>query len=162
ISSIFQLYYSLRTTTCQLTRHFRLPLLSDKPKSPPANKRRLASMLPWFSGTFRLPAPTEPGATVSASTLWKDYQRYGSFWRRLGRIHYPLILYIVFSIGLVWWSGSGMLRPLRGTEAWDWDSWLLYGAGLSFLFLTFMTIDAACFCRWFIQCLSEAPTNYPL
>jgi len=55
-----------------------------------------------------------------------------------------------------------MLRPLRGTEAWDWDHWLLYGAGLSFLFLTFMTIDAACLCRWFIQCLSEAPTEYPL
>jgi hypothetical protein len=25
-----------------------------------------------------------------------------------------------------------------------------------------MTIDAARLCRWFIQCLSEAPTNYPL
>ena len=33
-------------------------------------------------------------------------------------------------------------------------------AVLSFLFLTFMTIDAACLCRRFIQYLSEAPTEY--
>jgi len=162
ISFMFQLYYNLRTTIFQLTRHFRLPLVSAKPKSPPANKRYPAVMLPWFSGIFGLPAPTEPGATVSAATLWEDYQRYGIFWRRLCRLLYPLILYIVFSIGLVWWSGSDMARPLRGTRAWAWDHWLPYGAGFSFLFLTFLTIDAACLCRWFIQCLSEAPTNYPL
>jgi hypothetical protein len=162
IGFIFQLYHSLQTMTYQLTRHFRLPLVSDKPKSLPAPKRGSAIMLPWFPRTFRLPAPTEPGATVSASTLWEDYQRYGIFWRRLCRLLYPLIPYIVFGIGLMLWSGIDMLRPLRGTEAWAWDPWLLYGASLSFLFLTFMTIDAACLCRWFIQCLSEVPTEYSL
>jgi hypothetical protein len=91
ISFIFQLYYSLRTTIFQLTRHFRLPLVNDKPRNPPANKRCPTIILPWFSGTFGLPAPTKRGTTASASTLWKDYQRYGIFWRRLGRLLYPLI-----------------------------------------------------------------------
>jgi len=35
-------------------------------------------------------------------------------------------------------------------------------AVFSFLFLTFMTIDAARLCRWFIQHLSAAPTQYPV
>ena len=53
-----------------------------------------------------------------------------------------------------------MVPPLRGDVVRRWDSVLLLVAVLSFLFLTFMTIDAARLCRWFIQCLSEAPTEY--
>ena len=102
ISFIVQLYHSLRTMICQLTRHFRLPLVSDTPQNPPANKRGPAIMLPWFSGTFGLPAPPNVGrrplpphcgkttnGMASCGAAWADCSTCSAFT-------------LLFSIGL--WS----------------------------------------------------------
>ena len=144
-----------------LTRRFRLPLRPAKRgRSWQRFKDQVASMWRWSCVNCREPDPPPSGATVSASELWKIYQRYDIFWRRLCRLLCPLLLYIVFGLVLMAWSQPIVFCPLRGDVIQGWDSVLLLLAVLSFLFLTFMTIDATRLCRWFIQCLSEAPTEY--
>jgi hypothetical protein len=179
ISFSFHSYYSLRTMMLQLTRRFRLPLASNAPSPAPAIeksgrapvqrvrpwqrfKHRVAILLYWWYDTCGLPAPPEPGASVHASQLWETYQRYGIFRRRLCRILCLLIPYFGCCWGIWLLSHQDMLRPLRGATAMAWDVYLTLGAPLSFLFLTFMTIDATRLCRWFIKHLTGAPTDYPL
>jgi len=182
ISLSFQSYQSLQTMVFQLTRRFRLPLVSDshvhasdsqKPKRLPAKivklwqcfkhrKHHLATIWHWLNRTCRRPAPPEPGAVVHASKLWEDYQQHSIFMSRFWRIFCLFGLYIVFCIGLILVDKSEMLRPLRGPTVMRYDSIILYLAVISFLFLTFMIIDAVRLCRWFIQHLSEVPTEYPL
>jgi hypothetical protein len=144
-----QAYQSLRTMMYELTRRFRLPLVSNP-------------HLPWSYRPGRLPASPAAGSVVQVSTLWGNYQRYDLFGRRTWRILWTLGLYMMFSIGLWWLSQPDIVRPIRGSGARLLDSIILYEAIFSFLFLTFMTIDAARLCRWFIQNVSQAPTDYPL
>jgi hypothetical protein len=179
ISFIFQSYHSLGITMFQLTRRFRLPLagypsshesFDQKSKSLRAKLVGLwqrcqhwwATMRHWFSGPCGLPAPPKPGATVSASTLWKVYQQYGIFPYRVRRILCLFLLYMVFALGIGLLNQSDIQSPLRGDAVRIWDKVLLGGALLSFFFLTFMLIDTARLCRWFIHHLSKAPTDYPL
>jgi hypothetical protein len=153
VSLSFHLYYSLRTMMFQLTRRFRLPRVSD-------------IALPWLYRPCRLPAcrlPASPatGTVVHVSKLWQAYQQYGTFGRHMCRL-WTLVLYIMFSIGLIALSHAGILNPLRGPVARPLHRIILFGASLSFLFLTFMTIDTVRLCKWFIQNLGKAPTKYPL
>jgi hypothetical protein len=149
ISLSFQAHQSLRTMMCQLTRRFRLPLVSNP-------------HLPWLCRPGRLPAPPAAGAVVQVSELWRDYQQYGTFGRRMGRIVWTLGLYMMFSEGLYLLSQPYILRPLRGSSAMLSDPIIFLGASFSLLFLTFMTIDAARLCQWFIRNVSKTPTDYPL
>ena len=156
ISLSWQSYHSLRTTMYQLTRRFRLSLVSAAQAPAPVNGR-------WVYETCRLPAPPEPGATVYASRLWEKYQRYSIFGRRrVYRILCQVLLCVMFFLVIHLLSQQTILRPSRSNMAYVWGLWLVLGAVVSFLFLTLMTIDAARLCRWFIQHLSKAPTAYPL
>jgi hypothetical protein len=163
ISLSFQSYQSLQSMMLELTRRFRLPLVGNsslhasdgqKPGQRPAKIRHR------LNRTFGLPAPPEPGGVVDASKLWIDYQHYGLLRRRFWRILGLLGLYILFCVGCVW-LGSSPISPLRGSVAWGAERIILFAAVMSFLFLTFLIIDAVRLCRWFIQALSDVSTKYP-
>jgi hypothetical protein len=53
-------------------------------------------------------------------------------------------------------------RPLLRAPAGTWYQGLMWPAFCLFVFLSFWTIDAACLCRWFIQRISQGPTDYSL
>jgi hypothetical protein len=101
ISLSFQAYQNLQTLRLQLTRRFRLPLITT---SPPH----------WSNRLFRLPASPTAGTVVDVATLWQDYQHYGTFGRRMCRILGTFVLYMLFSIGLHFLSQPGITDPLRG------------------------------------------------
>ena len=92
ISFIFQLYHSLRTMIFQLTRHFRLPLVSDKPKIRQpisAVRRSFCPGSPEHSGCLPrpnvglLPLPQHCGKTTngmaSFGAAWADCSTPSSF-----------------------------------------------------------------------------------
>ena len=163
----FYSHHSLRTMIYQLTRRFRLPLVSPT-DSCNADGQKCRSLPGWqrfkcrLVRTFGMPAPPKPGAVIDASTLWKTYQQYGILRRRLYRTLCPFCLYFACWGGIWLVSQLDMLQPVRGPVAKGWDKGLLVMSVFSFLFLTFWTIDAARLCQWFIQHLGPAPTDYPL
>lgn len=179
ISLSFQSYQSLQAMMFLLTRRFRLPLASDshvhatdglEPKSLPAEiverrqclQQRPATIWRWLNRIFGLPAPPEPGAVVDASNLWREYQQHSLFRSRVPRIVCLLIFYFLFCMGIWLLDPSELINPLRGPWARGAETIILVAAVTSFLFLTFMIIDAVRLCRWFIQHLSAVPAEYPL
>jgi hypothetical protein len=143
IAFVAESYSMLRSTVLDLTRRFRLQF-ARAPGKP----------------TWCLVTTPVPEAVVQADQLWEQYQQMG-FWKsRCRRILLPLLAYIGFAICLGQ-LGSTFHRPLRGHTVSIWDGSLLFLAVISFLFLTFWTMDSARLCRWFIEHLSEAPTRYP-
>ncbi len=179
---IIQSYHNLRGALFALTRRFRLPLFSPAScvsEQPPAttgarhDSARAAAddlrsspvtmvkLYHRYRNCFRLPDWDDRSA-IDASHLWVKYRELGGFWRRAGRIAGPLVLYGVLCFGIWKMSGEALMRPLRGAAAIQWDLGLLLATSAGFLILTFITIDAALLCRWFIRRLSETPTEYPL
>ena len=143
LAFVAESYATLRSTVLDLTRKFRLQFARPPGKAA------------WC-----LPTTPVPEAVIQADQLWERYQQMG-FWKsRCRRIFLPLLAYIAFAMCLAQ-LGSSLHRPLRGQLIATWDGYLLLFAIISFLFLTFWTMDAARLCRWFIEHLSEAPTRYP-
>jgi hypothetical protein len=99
-------------------------------------------------------------ARVDAAWLWKSYQQMGAFWKRMRRAVALGAIYFVFGMLLMRIEGFST-APLRGEFLMKWDLILLMASVGAFLLLTFWTIDAALLCRWFIEHLSFAPTQYP-
>ena len=137
-------YISLRSGTLSLTRTYRLPLTSQS-----------------CTYKWRLPSTPPPQAQVKAQDLWLHYQQLGRFWQRVGRVLPLLGLYFVFCVAISYLLGDIPYRPVRGIVANYWDRGLQYVAFLTFLFLAFWIIDAACLCRWLVERFSESPTQYP-
>jgi hypothetical protein len=131
----FELYYRLREGFLDLTRKFRLMLVSSKDSPRPGR--------------------------VSAVELWQEYWKRGGWWKRVGRIILQVFLYLVFCTVIFTVSDQHVSSPVRGKEAQVWNGALLLGALLTFLVLAFLTLDAARLCRWFIVRLGESPTEYP-
>ena len=155
---IIHAYQRLRTTMFELTRRFRLPLarfeLTRRSWLP-----RAGDFVMKFQGPNATPVPQ---STVQAADLWEVYQHRGLFLQRLRRVVYPLVVYVFgFAFGVSLLGNGTFFRPLRGHAVACWDNGILWACILVFLFLTFMTIDAARLCSWFIQHLCEAPTRYP-
>ena len=140
---VIRTYASLRSGVFDLTRHYRLPLTIRQ------------CHFKW-----RLPSTSAPQAAIDAGKLWEHYQQLGRFWQRVGRIIPLFLVYIIFCIGLASLLG-GPYSPVRGPVSGQWNLLLLWASVLTFLFLAFWTIDAACLCRWLIERLSESPTSYP-
>jgi hypothetical protein len=99
-------------------------------------------------------------ARVDAAWLWKSYQQMGAFWKRMRRAVALGTIYFIFGLLLMWIEGFPS-APIRGEFLIKWDRILLMASVGAFLLLTFWTIDAALLCRWFIEHLSIAPTQYP-
>jgi hypothetical protein len=53
------------------------------------------------------------------------------------------------------------LRPIRGDFLLKWDAVILWTSVIAFLAVTFCTIHCATLAQWFVEHLSEAPTQYP-
>jgi hypothetical protein len=143
LAFVAESYAMMRSTVLALTRKYRLQFTPTPGK--PA----------WWLATTPVPE-----AVVQADQLWEHYQQMGFWSNRCRRILLPLAAYIGFAVCLGQLGGSPQ-RPLRGHVIYAWDGWLLFLSVLSFLFLTFWTMDSARVCRWFIEHLSEAPTRYP-
>lgn len=141
---IMESYTAMRATVLDLTREFRLRFSASH-----------GTWKPWLAST------PVPQAVVEADALWEEYQQKGRWSRRLLRIVLPLGCYFIFAVCLFLTLGTNMHSPLRGADMFRLDRLLLLGSVLSFLFLTFWTMDAARLCRWFIEHLSEAPSHYP-
>jgi hypothetical protein len=140
---VIRTYATLRSGIFDLTRRYRLPLTVRQ------------CHFKW-----RLPSTSAPQAAIDAGKLWEHYQQLGRFWQRVGRILPLFLVYVVFCMGIGSLLG-GPYSPVRGPVAAEWNKLLLWSSILTFLFLAFWIIDAACLCRWLIERLSESPTSYP-
>jgi hypothetical protein len=109
--------------------------------------------------TFEDDEPT--GGSVDSVSLWSNYYAEGALVWRLLRITIPICIYIACIAALFsLFDHTDILKPLRGPAALQWDAYLLLGAILTFIVLSFLTFDAAPLCRRFVRALSEAPTIY--
>ncbi len=163
-------YFRLRGTVLATTRRCRL-CYEDREFSRPTQSREItwrvfrraqAAVSRWVR-SITLPPSCQPFALVEASRAWSAYQQKGHgqrrFWRSLGlAAAYFILINTVFLLV----SGHNDFTPIRGTGARCWYLGVMLAAFVSVLFLSFWTIDAACLCRWFIQCISQGPTIYPL
>lgn len=136
-------YAGSRATVLELTRRYRLPWSGKRVRCVPT-----------------LPTTPIPHAFVAAGAEWVHYHQMGRARNRLIRILPIMAAYMVFAFGVMLFEPFP-LKPLRGSLAAGWEIWLLLGAALSFLLLTFGTMDAIRLCRWLIERLSQAPTRYP-
>jgi hypothetical protein len=136
-------YYVLRTAQYELTRKYRLPI---------GPVRFL-----WFRGQNSVSARN---TELRADDLWRDYQLHAFFPNRMARAFKGLVLFLLFGFGMMAVSGYP-LRPIRGDFLNTWDYVVLWSAIIGFLLLTFWTIHSATLAQWFVQQLSEAPTQYP-
>jgi hypothetical protein len=94
------------------------------------------------------------------SELWREYWQRGEWRRRLGRsFAVAFLYYILIQVFLQLFASP--FRPLRGDTALLWFERLRYPLIVSFFMLTFLTIDAARLCRWFIRKLVFTPSSYP-
>ena len=135
VSFSFGLYHRMREGFFSLTRKFRLSL--------PAAE------------------PVLSGNRVSALTVWKEYGARGQAWQRLKRIALLVPTYVVLCLALKLLFDQDILNPVRGERAQSWNKFLLLSSMVGFLFLAFLTIDAARLCGEFIRKLSRHPTAYP-
>jgi hypothetical protein len=72
-----------------------------------------------------------------------------------------VLFYLAFLLVIKFTSAENTFRPLRGQSIASCDLWLRWLAILGFLFVAFITIDAARLCREFIEKLSASGTRYP-
>ena len=142
---IFRSYAMLRGGIFEITRNFRLPLMTY-----PAKK------ILW-----RLPSIPPPAAAVDVNWLWEHYQQLGRPWHCFRRIAPMFLLYFCFCMAIVKLFDSFPYTPLRGGAVLPWNYILLYTSVSAFLILAFWMIDAACLCRWLVERLGESPTVYP-
>jgi hypothetical protein len=99
---------------------------------------------------------------VHANGAWTDYQQKGSGWYRIVRSFLLTVTYSFMVLGIYYLITDQIGTPfIRGSARgiYTWTVWITFSLTL---FLCFWTIDAARLCRWFIQCISEGPTRYPL
>lgn len=117
----------------------------------------------WFPFSDTTSA-TQPDAvapsTISAASLWRQYYQYGRPKMRLVRAMVPTVVYFVAGQVILGLLGFPF-QPLRGTAVWVWSKGDLYPFVLTFLLLSFLTIDASLRCRRFIQQIASLPTKYP-
>jgi hypothetical protein len=110
----------------------------------------------------REPLGEVPAGRICAMESWLDYTRRRGWRKRFEDIFLPFGLYFLLCISIFEWSGGTMpFSPIRGHLVECWNIWLLMVAVVSFLYLTFVTIDTALRCRSFILKLGAAPTDYP-
>jgi hypothetical protein len=128
------LFEQLRVLFYRITRVYRLPLTSSA---------RAASPL-----------------RVQASALWEEYHVRGEVLRRLGRAVVPTLLYFGCARVVLYLFGFPF-QPLRGEAVTTWAYAVRFPFVLSFLLLSFLTVDAALRCRHFITALASLPTHYP-
>ncbi len=96
---------------------------------------------------------------VEASELWQKYHDSGKLWQRLLRAVIPTVIFFYFGHELMQLTGRP-LQPLRGAALAWWSAKIRYFF-VPFLFLTFLTVDAALQWRRFIHELAALPTHYP-
>jgi hypothetical protein len=131
----FELSFQMREAFLQLTREFRLSFPN---------------------------ADGGPADRVCAGSIWKEYGEGGTIRRRLKRIGLVMVAYFVLLMAISKASGESLMMPLRGKVLLQLNSPVLIAAFVGFLLLAFLTVDAACLCRRFIDKLSARPTLYPL
>jgi hypothetical protein len=128
------LFEQLRVLFYQLTRIYRLPLTASA-----VDRSRLR---------------------IQASALWKEYHDGGKVWHRVVRAGIPMLVYF-WCARLVLTLFGLPVQPLRGESVTWWAGAVRYPFVLSFLLLSFLTIDAALRCRHFVTALAALPTHYP-
>lgn len=151
----YVLIEQLRSTYYNLTRRYRFRLTSRNGHNKPQH--------------------------VCASKMWHELHRTGHPCWRCIRAIVPCLLYFFFALSLFMLLGSQLFEPFRGDAVKWWSDCFCHFFGskdaadhfqillyfcsnifvLSFLFLSFLTIDAAVRCRSFINSLSARPTDYP-
>jgi hypothetical protein len=134
IAFIFLLIQQLRSMFYSLSRHYRIPLQAP-------------GIIPTSRG-------------ICASQLWKEFHDEGHLGWRLLRAGVPCLVYYAFGFTILHLFGFPF-QPLRGHAVAVWAEIFRHPFVLSFLLLSFLTIDAALRCRRFINELSAAPTDYP-
>jgi hypothetical protein len=102
----------------------------------------------------------QPASQVGAAKLWISYWQRGHWLGRLLRTVAMGLIYF-FLIRLVMQFTTNWFQPTRGDAIRFLSSSALRDLmTISFMALTFLTIDAARLCCWFIEQLSSAPTRY--
>ncbi len=140
---IVRSYAGLKETTLQITRSYRLPSGREDIR-------------------YRITLPTTPIplTSVNAGDLWRKYRAMGDWKHRLWRVVPMVVVYGVLGLALMQMAPLP-LPPVRGAVVDRWETLSLIAAVISFLVLTFGTLDATRLCRWLIEQLSGSPTLYP-
>ncbi|MCW5889287.1 MAG: hypothetical protein KIT14_01910 [bacterium] len=128
------LFEKLRVLSWDLTRAYRLPLSAG--------------------------AETQSPLRVDASALWMQLHEGGEPWRRAVRAAVPTVLYFGCARLVLLMFGLPF-QPLRGTTVTCWAEAVRFPFVLSFLFLSFLTVDASLRCRRFVNALATLQTRYP-
>jgi uncharacterized integral membrane protein len=112
---------------------------------------------------FAPPATTKsvPADHDSAEAVWHVYREGSSFRKRWWRIVGGLALYFLALIAIFSAQGEEVLNPVRGDLITPLNRVLIVVSVIGFLLLAFLTIDASCRCRRFIERISVHPTEYP-
>jgi hypothetical protein len=131
----FGLSFKMREAFLVLTRSFRLPFSLEK---------------------------TAPTSEVCAGAIWEDYRKRSLFRRRLERIGLVMAAFFLLLIAIFFAADESIRMPLRGQEISSINTPVILAAFFGFFFLAFLTMDAACLCRRFIENLSAGPTLYPV
>ena len=112
---------------------------------------------------YRLPAVPEHQSPVNAELLWRDYRSKIGIAPRAARIAILVVFYMTAVFIFFWLSGHGQgdTIPLR-SPCQTWNNTVSVVAVLGFVLLAFNVLDTALICAWFIRCLTQGPTNYPI
>jgi len=159
-------HFQLRTAAVFTSRLFRLPFFA-RDRAPNAtadfSQWRLAVSLRTMIQSASLPCVPAPLGFVDAGTMWLRYQEKGRLKYRLFRAVRLMAPYLLAVMALMCYLGEDTksIPPLESAQLRNAYVAVTWATLLAFLLLTFWTVDAACLCRWFIQRLTEGPTQYP-
>jgi hypothetical protein len=148
---VVESYFQLRTMFFETTRECRLDF--DKSRQT-QDRLRIWS---WWREMFYT-SSTE--AVIDADHAWQAYQSLGRgayrFWRTLVlAVLYFFLLWVVYGFAY-----GHSYQPIYRSPPGTLYVVLSFVAFLVFLFLSFWTVDAAFLCHWFIEWISQGPTNY--
>lgn len=153
---IIKALFDLQQGDLLLTRRYRF---CNDPSKEGVGETRCSKPRWWL-----LPAINLARGRAVANDLWIDFRTMGSGLARLGRVAVPCIAYFLllfFLYRLVTRYADPQATPVRGNAASVADLLLTLAAAVGFLGLTFLILDAARLCAWFIRNLSEVPSIYP-
>ena len=114
---------------------------------------------------FRLSPPLKNAVystdRVCAQSLWHEYREGCRFRARWPHLLLVTALYVGLLMAFMNASGATVPNPFRGPLITELNRWLIGAAFVGFLALAFLTMDASCQCREFIEKLSATQTLYP-
>lgn len=99
------------------------------------------------------------GNQVDARRLWADYNRKGWLLHRSCRFAVPALIYVVFSMLLIQWTGE-IFVPNRGPSSQFWHSVTLTAAVTLQIILTFYVVDATRLCCRLVEIQMEHSTRW--